>query len=452
VNAFQKLLSLGEEQKRRRGVLHTASEIAQQPRMWRKTVELVIERGPELGDFLRQAGVIPRGEAGASAPATVILSGAGSSEYVGRAAAPWLRRELAAEVRVCPSTDLVTHPRENLAARRRCLVVHFARSGNSPESEAAFDLTARLAPQSHHLCITCNANGRLAEKAREAERAFCLLLPEETNDRSLVMTSSFSSMVVAAVGLPCVCRSGGAAGGSDPAGTGAAPGPGAGEPGRDARAFRAQTDAVVAAADRILGRHADDLQAVAARDFGRAIYLGSGSLHGIMQECRLKMLEMTEARVAADVNTYLGLRHGPQVFVNGDCLVVAALAADPYVRGYEIDLLRELREKKQGGFYLVVCDRADDTVGALADLCVEVFPQEKPAARAAAETADGAGGRADGALEPADALRGLADLVVGQLLATYKCLELGLQPDNPSTSGTISRVVQGVRIQPFPSA
>ena len=36
--------------------------------------------------------------------------------------------------------------------------------------------------------------------------------------------------------------------------------------------------------------------------------------------------------------------------------------------------------------------------------------------------------------------------MIGQLLGYYKSLQLGLNPDNPSVSGAISRVVQGVTI------
>jgi tagatose-6-phosphate ketose/aldose isomerase len=147
-----------------------------------------------------------------------------------------------------------------------------------------------------------------------------------------------------------------------------------------------------------------------------------------MEEARLKMLEMTEGRVAANVNTFLGLRHGPQVFVSSDCLVAAALASDPYVRQYEMDLLRELHRKGQGAGTLIICDRATDEIRQLASLCIELYPD----------------GEAIG-----DAYRVLTDVVVGQVLATFKCLAVGLKPDNPSESGTISRVVQGVTIYPF---
>jgi len=35
------------------------------------------------------------------------------------------------------------------------------------------------------------------------------------------------------------------------------------------------------------------------------------------------------------------------------------------------------------------------------------------------------------------------DVIVGQLLAFFRCLQEGLRPDSPSESGVIHRVVQG---------
>lgn len=40
----------------------------------------------------------------------------------------------------------------------------------------------------------------------------------------------------------------------------------------------------------------------------------------------------------------------------------------------------------------------------------------------------------------------IAEIVLAQLLGYHKSLGLGLNPDNPSLSGTISRVVEGVKI------
>jgi tagatose-6-phosphate ketose/aldose isomerase len=42
--------------------------------------------------------------------------------------------------------------------------------------------------------------------------------------------------------------------------------------------------------------------------------------------------------------------------------------------------------------------------------------------------------------------------LVGQLIGFFHSIYLGLKPDNPSISGSISRVVQGVTIYPEPVA
>jgi tagatose-6-phosphate ketose/aldose isomerase len=44
----------------------------------------------------------------------------------------------------------------------------------------------------------------------------------------------------------------------------------------------------------------------------------------------------------------------------------------------------------------------------------------------------------------------VCSIVPGQLLSFYKSLQLGLMPDNPSVSGSISRIVEGVNIYPEP--
>jgi tagatose-6-phosphate ketose/aldose isomerase len=40
----------------------------------------------------------------------------------------------------------------------------------------------------------------------------------------------------------------------------------------------------------------------------------------------------------------------------------------------------------------------------------------------------------------------VATILLGQVLAFFKSLNLGLSPDSPSTSGAISRIVKGVTI------
>ena len=86
MSAFEQLLKISDSEKRQRGIIHTPREIAQQPDMWLKTCDMLVEQRERLEAFLIEAGL--KGEK----QATVILAGAGSSEYIGNAA--WPRREL----------------------------------------------------------------------------------------------------------------------------------------------------------------------------------------------------------------------------------------------------------------------------------------------------------------------------------------------------------------------
>ncbi len=147
-----------------------------------------------------------------------------------------------------------------------------------------------------------------------------------------------------------------------------------------------------------------------------------------MQEGRLKMQEMTAGRVTAAWDSVLGLRHGPQVFVNGECVVVASLSSRPDAQRYELDLLRELKIKKQGRGTLVICAKADEWVRAAADDVIELYPSGEPLA---------------------DEYRALTDVVVCQILAAFASIGLGLSPDNPSPEGIINRVVEGITIYPW---
>ena len=50
-----------------------------------------------------------------------------------------------------------------------------------------------------------------------------------------------------------------------------------------------------------------------------------------------------------------------------------------------------------------------------------------------------------------EALLALISVLPAQILGFFKSLNLGLKPDNPSASGTITRVVQGVKLYPYNS-
>ena len=359
----------------------TAREIAQQPAVWPGIAALVAAQRPALDAFL--APLLAR------AGLRIVLTGAGTSAFIGECLAPALLG-LGLRAEAVPTTDIVAGPRSFLQAAVPTLLVSFARSGGSPESVAAVALADQLLGDVHHLIITCNADGALHRMAACRPNAHVLLLPDTTHDRGFAMTTSFTSMLLAA-----------------------------------ALAFRvAAPDAVAALATAAaLDRHLPQLHALVARRFTRVVYLGSNALRGLAREAALKLLELTDGGTVALFDTPLGFRHGPKTVVNADTLVVVMLANDPHARQYDLDLLRELRNDGRAGAVLALTGRADAALGE-------------------AILFDGIGHLDDLALA-------LPYIVFCQSFALLQSLQLGLRPDTPSVSGTVNRVVRGVTIYPL---
>ena len=153
--------------------------------------------------------------------------------------------------------------------------------------------------------------------------------------------------------------------------------------------------------------------------FQSALYLGSGVRLGSARESALKMLEMTAGQVVTFAETYLGVRHGPLAAVQSDTLIVCFLSSDPLVRAYELDLIRELTRKKLGLRKVIVGEQVPVDIGQPQDHVIDY------------STGTGLG----------DETLPMLDVLVGQLLAFFRCLSLGLRPDAPSREDIINRVV-----------
>jgi tagatose-6-phosphate ketose/aldose isomerase len=152
------------------------------------------------------------------------------------------------------------------------------------------------------------------------------------------------------------------------------------------------------------------------------LYLASGGRYGGARESALKMLEMSGGRVQVMAETFLGLRHGPMSALRADTVLVAMLARDPRVRAYELDLLAELSVKGLATRRILVGADPGEAAGE-SDITIGC------------------------SLDDDDAT--LIDVAAGQLLALFRCLALGQQPDAPS-QGVLTRVVQPFRIHPEP--
>lgn len=373
------------DERERSGYADTLREICQQPITWERSAASVLANAAALDRFLR------RDDAAAVRP--LILTGSGSSLYVAECVAPVLQARLGVVVRAVPAALFLTHADGYVTGTDAPVVVSFARSGDSPESAAVLDLLLERYPLCRHLAITCNANGKLATAYAAEPRVMTLVLDRRTNDRSLVMTSSFTNMVIAGQALGVV------AGGSDE--------------------YMTRVGVLAAVGREILAHHAADLARIARTRFRSACFLGTGPRLGAAREAALKMLEMSGGEVGTMAETHLGLRHGPMAAVRDSTLVVASLPSSPLARGYAIDVVHEISRKRLDAPKVVVGDEIPEGLARGSDVALAL---------------PGFGDLDDG-------LAAVADVVVGQILAFFRCLAVGLRPDAPSPDGTINRVV-----------
>ncbi len=293
---LSELRDIPEAEQRERGYYHALREILQQPATWQETSTLVRRSGVSLVE-----GAGP-----------VLLTGSGSSYYIGESLEPLLARSLGRSVRAVPAGALLTDSGSYVFEGTPGTLVSFARSGDSPESCAVTDGFLARAPAWEQVLVTCNREGALATRYTDERNVSIVLLPERTNDRSLPMTSSFTNLWLAGRIL----------GGSVP-----------------------DVASLARAAESIFQEEASPLVELGTAAFQSAVYLGSGARYGAAREAALKMLEMTDGRVPTFAESFLGLRHGPMCALRETTLLVGFLSRDDPQRSYERDLLRELADK-----------------------------------------------------------------------------------------------------------
>jgi tagatose-6-phosphate ketose/aldose isomerase len=377
------LLGLAPTDLEARGGAHTAREIGQQPALWREVGRSVAASRDDLDAFLQPLLARP--------DLRIILTGAGTSSFVGQILAPVLTRRLGRRIDAVSTTDIVSNPRECFAEDVPTLLVSFARSGDSPESVAAAGLADQCLSDVAHLVVTCNPEGRLTQEHAEASRSYVLFMPAESNDLGFAMTSSFTCMTLA--GLLAL--------GGQPDGN--------------------LVERLARAAEEVLATRGTSARDAVAQGVNRIVYLGSGSLTGLARESALKVLELTAGTVVATADSSLGFRHGPKAVLDDRTLAVVYLSDDDYTRRYDEDMVAELRAALPDGRVVTVgVGTADEVTWALPGL-------------------DGVD----------DAALALVAVLAAQLIGLYASLARGCTPDNPFPSGSVNRVVQGVTLHPL---
>lgn len=373
--------------KSRETINQTSIEISGQPKLWCDTYEKVTKEKHPIEAFFKK--VLNHRDL------QIILTGAGTSAFIGESLTGTFQRTTGRTTTAIPTTHLVTHPAFFLQKDRPTLIISFARSGNSPESSAAVMLANSFCANVYHLIITCNPTGNLA-KSMEGDNVYLFVMPPAADDQALAMTGSYTSMLLAGVLFARI---------------------------HELDELKSQVNNLSGFGDNILKHHVKRLQEIANIDFKRAVFLGSGPLYGSAHESHLKLQELTDGNVICKFDSFLGIRHGPKAVINKDTLMVYLLSNSSYVRRYEIDLLNEISREGRALLSLGICQTAHPDYKV--DQLLEVSPEQ---------------------IQIDEELLAICAVLPSQILGYYKSIQLGLNPDQPSASGAISRVVSGVGI------
>lgn len=367
---------------------NTAWEIENQPKVWEKTYKSFLEEKERIFQFIQKVwqNDFPY----------IVLTGAGTSAFIGEALAGSFQKKWPGVSRAVSTTDIITHPEYYFVKHRPTLLISFARSGDSPESLFTIMLAREYCNELYELNITCNKTGELA-KRKDVKDSYVFLLPEETNDQSLAMTSSFSSMLLA--GLLILNIS-------------------------EIEKLNSIIFRVCELGNYIMKEYLTSLKKVAEMDFERMVFLGSGPLFGIAHESHLKVQELSNGKIICKFDSFLGFRHGPKAVVNYSTIVVYLLSNNPYAKLYELDLVRSVNATAAGEKSIAVGNGYDENEFQF-DLGIR-FPE--------------------GTDDIPEEFLSVFYILPAQIIGFYKSLSLGLSPDSPSKNGAISRVVQGVKI------
>ncbi|MBT1063625.1 SIS domain-containing protein [Bowmanella sp. Y26] len=289
----------------------TAKEISQQPMLWQVLSEIFAQRKTQLDSWLAPILAEPA--------LRIIMTGAGTSAYIGEALQPHLQKYMplspGQRVEAVSTTDILSNPDMYLQSEVPTLLVSYGRSGNSPESKAAVQLTNQLVDKCWHLVVSCNAQGALAKACEGNNRYQLLLMPDEAHDQSFAMTSSFTCMMLSTLMLFAPDQQ--------------------------------QFERMLTLSSGILREDVSAISQLAELAVERLVFLGAGPLQAIAREAALKVLELTAGQLPSFYETPLGFRHGPKSLINPATQVVLLPSANPYTSRYDTDLRLELEKDAQ---------------------------------------------------------------------------------------------------------
>lgn len=372
---------------------NTAREIYQQPKLWLEVLKEVESNKANIDDFIKERLNKDK--------VRVIFSGAGTSGFIGEILTPHLNKKVDL-YQAIHTTDIVANPQVYFKRDIPTILVSFARSGNSPESVAAYNLANQLIDNISHIFITCNEDGELAKIAENNNNILSLLMPKESNDKGFAMTGSFSCMTLAASLIFDI---------------------------DNLKNNKKMVEKMVSMGEEILENGYEKVKEINEYEYDRVVYLGSGSFHGLTKESGLKLLELTRGQIISHSNTPLGFRHGPKSIVDNNTLIYIYISDDPYSRRYDLDLLNEIYHDEGKHRVIAVSNNYDRSIEEISHEYIYLSKDKNDINN--------------------PVFLSLLFALYAQVFSLLSSVKSNIEPDNPSPSGSVNRVVKGVTIYEY---
>jgi glutamine---fructose-6-phosphate transaminase (isomerizing) len=299
----------------------TLTEILSQPGAWK----FVLDR-PE-STFKTAAALCLQRE--------TTFIGCGTSYYLALSAASAFTRVTGAGSRAVPASDILFYPDhvfQNPGADRLGIVI--SRSGTTTEAVlAARKIKTELGMPA--CAVSCRPESELVGICDHA------LLAEAADEKSVVMTRSFTSMLLTIQRL-------------------------AAEVSRNGK-YSKELESLPRLGIEVMDKTAALApEIVRNRDWSSFVYLGQGPYYGLACEAMLKMKEMSLS--VSEAYHTLEYRHGPMSMVN-DRMLITFFISDRG-RKEETVLLGEM--KKLGAGILTVCENGGGGIREASDYCFEL--------------------------------------------------------------------------------
>ncbi len=150
-------------------------------------------------------------------------------------------------------------------------------------------------------------------------------------------------------------------------------------------------------------------------NFENIVYLSNAQNIGLIRELKLKFMELTNGKFGYYDDQILNFRHGPKSIITKKSLIFLLVNQEGVGKRYEDDLIKELINDENKP-YVICLGKKDEKSFLSYDISLKGFS------------------------------RALSVIPMCQYLSVLLSEKKGVNPDNPSISGSVNRVVKGVTI------